>query len=360
MDIDNIISILIWIVLFIYFLKTIFTKNEGKDLPTMLILSGLGIFSSEIDFLMNYINPDVNVTEVTNNLLYIIGLILVILGIVMNYFEKKQHHVFNLLGENNKKELIDDDFKVKNIRNGVIYERSIDFMVVVELQKMNNETNELVNKLISKEARIINNYPFRDNIYLTSMASIPYTVLFGTYLEDKSNIKYLNYNRFNSEFELLPNKVKKKKSLKINVEEDFCESKTNDSSEILVSISGTFKVHESDLIDFNLSNRMKISMNVIDENNISSQQEVTNIANEIVNSLINISKEFDTIHVAAAIPGMLALEIGRVIKNRSNQLEKIVFYHYIAQSKPRYKYGIVVNGENKGKLKERSSYVRFV
>lgn len=354
MDIDSIISCVIWIILFIYFFKTIFTKDEEKDIPTMLILGGLGIFSSEIDFLMNYINPDVNVSELTNNISYIIGLILIILGIVMNYLEKKQHHVFNLLGENNKKELIDDNFKVKNIKNGVIHERSIDFMVVVELQKMDNKTNELVNKLINKEARIINNYPFKDNIYLTSMASIPYTVLFGTYLEEKSNIKYLNYNRFNSEFELLPNKVKKKKNLKINIEEDFCESNTNDSSEILVSISGTFKVHESDLADFNLSNRMNISMDVIDESNISSQQEIINIANEIVNRLINISKKFTTIHVAAAIPGMLALEIGRVIKNRSNQLQQIVFYHYIAQSKPRYKYGIVVNGENKGKLKERS------
>lgn len=353
MDIDTIVNIVIWIILLAYFFKTIFTKDENKDIPTMLILGGLGIFSSDIDFIMNYINPSVNISEDTNKFLYIIALFLIILGIVMNYFEKQQHHVFNLLGENNKKELIDENFRVKNIRSGVIYERSIDFMMLIEFQEMDNKTNELVNKLIDKEANIINKYPFRDNIYLTSMASIPYTILFGTYIENKSNITYLNYNRFNSEFELLPNKVRKNKKLKLNIEENFCKSKTNNSREILVSISGTFKIHESDLADFNLPNSAKISMNVIDENNISSQQEIINIANEIVNYLINISKEFDTIHVIAAIPGMLSLEIGKNIKNRGNQLKRTVIYHYIAQSQPKYKYGIVVNGEEKGKLIER-------
>lgn len=350
MNIENMVQGIVWLLIIIYFFRTMFKKEEEKDIPTLLITGGLSIFFTDIDFLLNLVNSDSKGFRYTDIIQYVFGLTLIVIGSFISYREKKQYHVFNLLGENNKIELIKNDFKVKNIKTGIVRERSIDFMLLLESQKMNEKTNELINKIIRRETETINNYPVKDNIYLTSMAAIPYTVLFGTYLSNRSNIKYINYNRLESEFELLPNEIKKRKRLNINVEKDFCESRTNSSNEVLVSISGTFHIHETDLSKFDVTNQVKISFDNIIENNLSSQQEIVTIANEIVNELINISKRFSSIHVAAAIPGMLSLELGRCIKNRENQLQQIIFYHYIAQYNSRYKYGIVVNGNNKEEL----------
>ncbi|MFV8771341.1 SAVED domain-containing protein [Aerococcus urinaeequi] len=353
MEIKNIVNIAIWIILIAYSIKTVFKKDEEKDIPTTLILGGLGVFTSDLDFLINYINPSANISENTNNVLYIIGLILIILGIAMNYLSNKQHHVFNLLGENNKKELINNNYKVQNITTGIIRERSIDIMRLSEGKEMNEEINESMINIILNETNIINNYAVNNGIYLTSMASIPHSILFGTYLTDKKTIKYLNYNNSISEYVLLPNKVQKKQKINLNIDEKLSRINPEDCSEVLVSISGTFTVHEKDISEFQLNNHVSIETSDILQNNISSQEEVVSIAHEIVSTLMDLSKTYDVIHIVAAIPGMLSIELGRKIRSRDNQLKEIIVYHYNVKSNPKYEYGIVINGNSKNKLIER-------
>lgn len=329
-------------------------KDDPKDVSMVLIVGAFGILSTELLVILNIFNPGVNITGGLNYFDYAIAIIALVSGVALNFFEKRQHHVFNLLGENNKKELIDNNYKVKNMSTGIVRERSIDFMELTKPRSVNEEINKLIKDIILREVNTINHYPNNNNIYLTSMASIPYTVLFGTYLEDKKPIKYLNYNRFESEYVLLPDKIKKKKHLKVSVESDLKERDLEETREVLVSISGTFPIHSEDIKDFEMKNKILISTNNSVENNITSQEEINNIANQIVNCLIEASKTKDVIHVVAAIPGMLSIELGRVINNRDNLLTQIIVYHYNAQAKPKYKYGIVVNGsKEKGKLIER-------
>lgn len=321
-----------------------------------LISGAFTMLSSEMELLMHYFNPNVLAPSEPSTSAYIFAGVSLVMGVILNVFEKKQHQVFNLLGENNKKELIDNNYKVKSIKNGVVRERSIDFMSLANLNDMNNDTNTLMVNIIEDEATSINNFPQKENIYITSMASIPHTILFGSYLDEKKNARYINYNRFNSEFVLLPDKpklIRKGKSVKLQIEEHLTELEKQDVQEVLVSISGTFTIHEKDIEDFQINNRVTVSTSTTTENNMTTQTEVKDIAKEIMDYLMHLSKTYDVIHIVAAIPGMLSVELGITIRNRGNQLSEIIVYHYNNQTKPKYKFGVIVNGENKNKLKER-------
>lgn len=331
-------------------------SDKQINMSMGLITGAFTMLSTEVELLMHYFNPSIVAPSEPSTSAYIFAGVSLVLGVVLNAFEKKQHQVFNLLGENNKKELIDNNYKIKGIWNGVVRERSIDFMSLANLSDMNNDANMLMVNIIKDEAANINNFPQKENIYITSMASIPYTVLFGSYLDEKKNARYINYNRFDSEFVLLPDKpklIRKGKPVKLKIEEHLTELKKQDVQEVLVSISGTFTIHEKDIEDFQINNRVSISTSTTTENNMATQVEVTEAANEIMDYLMGLSKTYDVIHIVAAIPGMLSVELGKTIRNRGNQVSEVIVYHYNNQTKPKYKFGVIINGDNKNKLKER-------
>lgn len=353
MTLDNILNFIV-IVLLVY---TFFIKpktEEPKDISIYLIVAAFGILATEHLEVLSFIIPNSNISTELTVFDYVIAFTALISGIYLNYTERKQYHVFNLLGENNKKELIDNNYKVKNINTGIIRERSIDFMRLSEGEKMTEEINESMKDIITSETTIINNYATNNEIYLTSMASIPHTILFGSYLTNSKTIKHLNYNNSDSQYVLLPNEAREKKQLNLSINKQLNKTNTEEAKEVLVSISGTFTIHEEDILDLLIENKVSIETNNTVENNITSQKEIIDIANEIVSTLIELSKTNDVIHIVAAISGMLSIELGRKIKNRDNQLKEIIVYHYNAQSKPKYIYGIVVNGiKRKGEFIER-------
>lgn len=319
-------------------------KDEPKDISTYLITSAFGLTALDHLAILNFLNPDINLSMELNMFDYSIVFIALISGLILNWREKKSYQVFNLLGENIKQELISDNYKIKNIGVGIVRERSIDFMKLLERKGMSEEVDNAVRTMIEHEAEIINNYSISGDIYITSMASIPYTVLFGMHLTDSNLIRYVNYNRLGSEYRLLPNKKRISKLLPLDINKELSSSK-----ELLVAISVTARITEEDISDFNIDNKMSISTKCIKENVIESQGEIKTIANEIVSILVDLSKTNDEIHIVAAIPGMLSVELGKVIRNRNNQLSQINVYHYNAQSKPKYKYGIVINSSDESK-----------
>lgn len=331
-------------------------SDKQLNMSMGLITGAFAMLSTEVELLMHYFNPNLAAPSEPSIGAYVFAGFLLIVGVGLNIYEKKQHQVFNLLGENNKKELIDSNYKVQGIKTGVIRERSIDFMSLANLSDMNDEINKKMVNIIKDEAININNFPQKENLYLTSMASIPHSVLFGSYLDEKKNARYINYNRFDSEFVLLPEKPKlimKVKSGRLNIEEHLAEIEKTGIQEVLVSISGTFTIHEEDIDDFQIKNRVSISTSRTTENNMTTQSEVKDVAKEIMDYLMDLSKTYSVIHITAAIPGMLSVELGKMIRNRGNQVSKVIVYHYNSQTKPKYKFGVIINGDNKNELIER-------
>lgn len=355
MNIDIVLKTLAVLVVVVPAIINLF-KEKTKNLSLWLISGAFTMLTAESEVFMYYFVSEESAPSEPSVYAYIFAGIALIAGIIINLYEKEQHQVFNLIGENNRKELINNNYKVKGIKTGVIRERSIDFMSLANFKKIDDNTNQLMVNVIKDEATNINHYPQNKNIYITSMASIPHSVLFGTYLNEKKNTKYINYNRDASSFVLLSAKYNlrnKRKQVSLTIEERLSETEVSDKKEVLVAISGTFPIHDSDIEDFQLKDRIYISTSNITQNNLTTQEEVISISSEIIDCLLNLSKTYEVIHIVAAIPGMLSVEIGKLIRNRGNQLSEIIVYHYNNQSKPKYKFGVTVNGESKNKLIER-------
>lgn len=326
--------------------------DEPKNLSMYLVAMSFALLATDHLEVLNFLSPELNISTELNWIDYAIAIFSLSIGIWLNIYEKKQYYAFNLLGENNKKMLASNNYKVKNLNTGIVRERSIDFMLPVEETGMQKYTNNIVNEMIRREVEHLESFPSEKEIYIISMASIPYTILFGGSLNNKKTIKYIDYKRnvidSNSSFVLLPNKVRDSKSVPLKIEEEF-----QNSEFLLLSLSVTYKITESDIKDFDIANQIHISTANIEENIISSQDEVRTIANQVVNHIINNIDMIQEVHIAAAIPGMLAFELGRVIRNRGNSFPKAIVYHYNTHSNPKYRYGIIVNGEEKGRLIDR-------
>jgi len=321
-------------------------QEEPKNLSMYLVVMSFGLLGTDHLEVLNFLNPQLDISTELNWMEYSISIFSLVMGVWLNINEKKQYQVFNLLGENNKQSLASNNYKIKKIGVGVVRERIIDFMLPIEEKGWNKDTNDLINEIIRRETEYLEGFPILEDIYITSMASIPYTILFGVRLDNKKTVKYIDYamNKVSSKhsYVLLPDKVKNQKKSALKIVESL-----NDGEELLLSLSVTYEVKQNAIEDFNIENQVTISRENIGENVIKSQEEVRNIANQVVSYLINNSSNIKKIHVVAAIPGMLAVELGRVIRNRSNSLPNIIVYHYNARSTPVYEYGILVNNKNK-------------
>jgi len=56
------------------------------------------------------------------------------------------------------------------------------------------------------------------------------------------------------------------------------------------------------------------------------------------------------VNLVSAAPSCYAFDLGCKLGHLDNRLPEIVVYHYVSTATPKYPYGIIVTGKNKGSL----------
>lgn len=358
----NIILLIIIISTVVFFAST---KKTSKDvsISNAIIVTGLGMLSTSMpktftDFVLlllgksvpNGVNPYVKM---------ICGFILLIFGMYYRKNLKEKTYVLNMHGliardisdENAIKELELADYKVK--------EQIIDFIPYFNKGQIDAQMNNFICLHIKKDVNKFTSKITDNAGCFTGMAPIPYTIYAGTYMGNAKIKRYFEYDSRseNQTYYELKNATKKQKKKGWGKLKTYFPNEINaQSSEIVLAISISHMISDGDLSQFDGKDIVRLELDNTDDNVIRFKEQLGEYSNKIYQC---INKDIDgkyptlqKIHLVASIPSCVSIEIGKSFGLRQNRNVNIVSYHFLKESSPHYKFGIYLNGKNKGKYVE--------
>lgn len=344
-----------------FIVSKILNTEKEQSVSSILISTGVGLIissfattSDKIIDIVNHLIGSSNLVSNNNYVSMICGFILIAIGIYYKKNIKDRFFVLNFLSKD--KRVISDISTVKDLKlsDFKLREQTID---VVRMFKDGSNITPSSNKYIVEEIEekatcFINQSKDFDRGF-TGMGAIPYSILLGTYLSATEVNEYFEYNSNNQKYYALESKRKFRKSVdyqRLTVKIPLAKPQDN---EVVVALSISYPVEDSDLIQFNGKDTIKIGVQTPKDNKITSKEQLSNYVEEIMTTLEGVKSHYtnlDTIHLVGAIPSCLSIELGRRISLRRNRLFKIISYQYMSSNTPRYIWGLVITENNKGKL----------
>lgn len=286
-----------------------------------------------------------------------IGFILLILGIWLRRKERQAKiklPVLNMLGMQYQAYVSQRGCENKLSKNE-FDEKIIDFKILFDKTGQISEgDNQKICEMIKNECSSFVSFTSNSKCaYFTGMSPIPYEVYAGTFLNGSNVNEYLEYDSKNSKkfYKLEKTSVIKKKLFSPNPFPINETEKTAESTELNFSIEVTSKISAEDLSQFQAFSALKIGVQQNRDNLIREFDQLNSLKNKISSLMEDYGKKgINRIHITAAIPSCLAVEIGKEIVQLGNRLPEVVVYHYVRTSEKKYPFGLIVNGSRKGKL----------
>lgn len=310
-----------------------------------------------IQLIFEFLEIEITNTNPPYPVCLIIGLMLIGLGMFSEYSIQKKTLVLNMFGIASQK-VINDAKTIKDLKlpKFSIHEQIVDLVPFWDnLNDMKLRMNIAICKYIKNATQRFSSAAGNEKqTCFTGMAPIPYTVYAGTFLNDAKTCRYFEYNAQNDgyyELKRLRRLERKKSWAKMKVK--FSENITSNATDILLCISVTHQITVQDTCQFTMD-KVDVYLDEPKDNIIEYYQQLIDYKETIYNLLNRQIKNrypnIHTIHIAAAIPSCLAVEIGKIIGMRTNRLCDIIVYHYIQTEELPYTFGVHVNGKNKDKL----------
>lgn len=361
--------VIIIAMLFLAFLVWIIVMNISKSkqmaLPLLLIHEGFGLLGSGIlecfDFNIalhintGFVNASGYVKSPnTNYVLLGCGIALILFGIILWRSIGTRIYVLNMLG------------KVKHEISDIRFLNALklkDYQVKETILDLRWEAND-VNPQTWKKAKTqieeyVNEFSARSDastVCFTGMAPIPFEVYAGSCMNGHTIKRFFEYKRSeDTYYELIPkcnfSPIERMKNKKIPA---LTESVLagDDSAEVVIAVSITQTVQDSDLRQFNCPT-IRLGINNPKDNAITSITQLKDYVDKtdkLIIKLKDIYPKLSRIHLVCAVPSCYAFDLGSKLGHLDNRLPEIMVHHYVSTATPKYKYGIVVTGENKGNL----------
>ncbi len=355
-------SIILILMLIVFALVTIFDYIAGRkeqSISDSLISAGITIILSTVSgcteliilLVIEHLGYSLNVESPNYIVCYITGVLLIVLGIVLKFSFKNRTFILNMFGMFCQKEISNpkaiSDLKLSEHK---IIEHVVDLSSFFNnFKNQESVMNKAVCQHIKKSAEIFSSKAYdQKSTCFTGMAPIPYTIYMGTYLEKANIDRYFEYNAQDEGhyYELKKSKRRKWGDLK----KEYQEKINSNAEEILIAISISHKISDIDLAQFNMD-KVKIYLLEPKDNVIKYKEQLKEYKNVIYDCIVNdVMKAYPnlkTIHIAAAIPSCLSIEIGKSIGLRTNRICDIIVHHYVKFQTPPYVWGLQVNGEQK-------------
>jgi hypothetical protein len=358
------LELLVILVFLVVFVIDKFARKKESTSDIILSLAVLYISKPFFDtqaVLLNWIQKRLDMTAAESNLpdfiCVFIGFILLILGIWLRKKERQvkiKLPVLNMLGMQYQAYVSQRGCENKLSKNE-FDEKVIDFRILFDKTGQISEgDNKKICEMIKNECSSFVSFTSNSECaYFTGMSPIPYEVYAGTFLNGSNVNEYLEFDSKNSKkfYKLEKTSATQKELISpnpfhINETENIIES-----TELNLSIEVTSKISSGDLDQFQSLSSLKIGLQQNKDNLIREIEQLNSLKNRISRLMEEYGKKgINRIHITAAIPSCLAVEIGKEIVQLGNRLPEVVVYHYVRTSEKKYPFGLIVNGARKGEL----------
>lgn len=283
---------------------------------------------------------------------FILGCILIFIGIIMFCFNKRKLYVLNINAYTSKR--LENYISKLKTDNSDFREREIDFIQIYkrifskELDEtsyecIKSEIEEKVTSFRSETANIKRGY--------TGIAPIPFVMYAGTFLDRVKIDNFYEFDKIESNNYYVLSLKKNKKFPELKLKTNITELDRS-KNKVLLVISLTKEIENNVLNQFKLDfNIVRLSIDNPKDNAIRTVRQLENYTNFIFEKIEDIKCEIPNVELSIVYSGQscLALEIGKRCFD-STRIPKIICYHYEYQNTIKYPWGIIMNGSEKGKL----------
>lgn len=362
---DNMILIGGTIVAICIAIGFIFSKvsnsDREQDIFRLFVSSGIGLiltsFATTSDKVLDIVNALVghNMNTSENNYISIFcGFLLIGVGIYYRRNIRDRFFVFNFISR--AKKVISDVNSVKDLKlsDFKLREQIVDVVRMFDDGKSMTKTScKFITGEIEEKSNCFINQSKDFKKAFTGMGAIPFTILMGSYLSEVEIDDYFEYKHSDGKYYVLKNKKWYQKSNDFQRFVDNGAMQLRTCSEVVIAISVTREVIDTDLEQFRGVHIIKMKVDNPKDNIIITREQLNYYANEIIEKMESLKTTcigVQKIHLVGAIPSCLSIEIGRRISLKSNRIPQVVSYHYIANNTPKYGWGIVVTNIDKGKF----------
>ena len=324
----------------IFAIAILYLTKPFTDIPSILlnwVQTRLGVSPSEF--------------ALSDGYYFVFGVILLLIS---KYLFQQKRPLLNMLGIYSQTHV--NQVGCSGELTGVEFdERFVKFTKLIDKSgKTTQSSNKNICEEIEDECKLLVGAALKSKrAYVTGMSPIPYEVYAGTFLNGSNVNDYLEYDSKGSKkFYALKKrcsilqKLFGKHILAMEVSEDLSET---EDLNLIISVSS--KITDEDVIQFQSFSNVKVDLSEIRDNAIKEKEQLTELKNAISSLMEKYGKiGYKRIHITAAIPTCLAVEIGKEIAHLGNRLPEIVVYHYVKTSENKYPFGLIVSGKKKGSL----------
>lgn len=353
LNIGLVIGVILVILLIgaIFFVKHLMNRQREEAVADIVITVGIELIVTSFGTFDDKVFAFLSNKEVQNNIVQLsTGGVLFLIGLFLMFHVKNKMYILNINGmfherriENHHKDVGMNQFQFK--------EKEIDF--IRQFKRGVNE--DISNDIIEEIDQKINTFKIQSKDKkrgYTGVASIPFVMMAGKCFERERMDEYFEYNKIEQSYYQLQKKPfgKSYPKLKLKVPNPFSSINSSTCDEIVVAISLTAPILDQHLSQFNCP-YIHLGVHMPKDNLITYKDQLReyvkttyDLLNEIVQKLPNLK----VIHFILSGQSCFAFEVGKLIDD--NRMKTVINYQFNAQTTPQYPWGIILNGQKKGRF----------
>jgi hypothetical protein len=326
-------------------------QNHQREevVSDILITTGLQLIFTSFGTLDDKLFAFLSNKEVVNNYVQLgTGFVLLVGGIYLYRHIKNKLYILNINGmfherriENHHQDLGMNQFqfKEKEVDFVRVLKKGISPDVVLDIQEEMSHKIESF-KLESKDKK--RGY--------TGIAPIPFIMMAGKMFERQRMDEYFEFDKFTETYYQLANKFFRTKYPKLSkrTQDPYSQFNVITCEEIAIAVSLTSQITDEQLSQFSCPH-IHLSVPEPTDNLIKYKEQLKEYVETTYQLILVVHQKLPklkTIHFLFSGQSCFAFEMGKLIDD--NRMQTIINYTYKASERPKYPWGIVLNGDQKG------------
>lgn len=343
-----------------YGIKSLISGKKDEASSSLFIVSGVKLVVSSFGTVQSWIKDMIALVRYDqsvddsirifnemgrpDSLQLIFGILFVGLGIYFFRYNKHRIYILNLNGYFSNR--VEDSFRDLKLGRFEFKEREVDFSDTNKAEMTAARSDEIVSFLARNVTSFCKqSYGFQ--IGYTGTAHIPFVAVAGTHLKRMIIDQYYEFDKkITGRFKRLEKRKRGFPELKVFEDEGSFESCPKSA---VIAVSTTTPITDSQLSQFNDSGVFRLYIENPKDNSIVNQNQLLSYRNIVIRTIEELSQKHpsvERVHLVCSTQSCLVLEIGKTIEDYRNI--QVVVYHFDSQANPKYPWGLVINGSDKG------------
>lgn len=324
-----------------------FMKRQREEgIAYVIIMGGLELIATSFGTFDDKVFAFLSKSEVQNNIVQLIaGFVLLLIGLYLIFHSRNRMYILNLNGMFHDRR-IDNHHKEVGLNPFQFKEKEVDFVRLYKKTMNADVASEIVEEIKHKVEVFKQESKDKKRGY-TGIASIPFVMLAGKFFERQTINEYFEYDKFKQVYYQLTSRTRFPKLNPTRVDAITVLQPTQ-CKEIAIAISITATISDEQLSQFTCPH-IHLSVSNPDDNLIKHKEQLRSyvkVAHDMLKQAHGELSYLKRIHLIISSQSSFAFELGQLIED--TRMPQIINYQYKAQSSPKYPWGIVINGDDKG------------